>query len=89
MPYPARGALTLGWFPQVGCEDGSVKLLRVGPDRIQFERQLDRQKGRGTVVQKAFAGGGEGAGEAKAFAFSAKFLTSGSKLKTNRAETGL
>ncbi|KAL7979676.1 hypothetical protein Chor_004834 [Crotalus horridus] len=40
----------------VGCEDGSVKLLRVEPDRIQFERQLDRQKGRGTVVQKGFAG---------------------------------
>ncbi|XP_015666899.1 U3 small nucleolar RNA-associated protein 4 homolog [Protobothrops mucrosquamatus] len=30
----------------VGCEDGSVKLLQVGPDRIQFERQLDRQKER-------------------------------------------
>ncbi|XP_039186789.1 U3 small nucleolar RNA-associated protein 4 homolog [Crotalus tigris] len=30
----------------VGCEDGSVKLLRVEPDRIQFERQLDRQKER-------------------------------------------
>ncbi|KAJ7312190.1 hypothetical protein JRQ81_006554 [Phrynocephalus forsythii] len=29
----------------VGCEDGSVKLFLVLPDRIQFERQLDRQKG--------------------------------------------
>uniref|UniRef100_A0A8C5WRM0 UTP4 small subunit processome component n=1 Tax=Laticauda laticaudata TaxID=8630 RepID=A0A8C5WRM0_LATLA len=30
----------------VGCEDGSVKLFRVGADGIHFERQLDRQKGR-------------------------------------------
>ncbi|KAM6430021.1 U3 small nucleolar RNA-associated protein 4 homolog isoform 2-T2 [Liasis olivaceus] len=30
----------------VGCEDGSVKLFQVLPDRIQFERQLDRQKER-------------------------------------------
>uniref|UniRef100_A0ABM5ETN1 U3 small nucleolar RNA-associated protein 4 homolog n=1 Tax=Pogona vitticeps TaxID=103695 RepID=A0ABM5ETN1_9SAUR len=30
----------------VGCEDGSIKLFLVLPDRIQFERQFDRQKGR-------------------------------------------
>ncbi|XP_061450697.1 U3 small nucleolar RNA-associated protein 4 homolog [Rhineura floridana] len=30
----------------VGCDDGSVKLFHILPDRIQFERQLDRQKGR-------------------------------------------
>ncbi|XP_054856192.1 U3 small nucleolar RNA-associated protein 4 homolog [Eublepharis macularius] len=30
----------------VGCEDGSVKLFHVLPERIQFERSLDRQKGR-------------------------------------------
>ncbi|XP_062817577.1 U3 small nucleolar RNA-associated protein 4 homolog [Anolis carolinensis] len=29
----------------VGCDDGSIKLFVVLPDRIQFERQLDRQKG--------------------------------------------
>ncbi|XP_030646167.1 U3 small nucleolar RNA-associated protein 4 homolog [Chanos chanos] len=30
----------------VGCEDGTVKLFEVLMDRIQFERNLDRQKGR-------------------------------------------
>nr|XP_056718392.1 U3 small nucleolar RNA-associated protein 4 homolog [Euleptes europaea] len=30
----------------VGCEDGSIKLFDVLPERIQFERSLDRQKGR-------------------------------------------
>ncbi|XP_060110076.1 U3 small nucleolar RNA-associated protein 4 homolog [Heteronotia binoei] len=30
----------------VGCEDGSIKLFHVLPERIQFERSLDRQKGR-------------------------------------------
>ncbi|KAI1904579.1 hypothetical protein AGOR_G00007080 [Albula goreensis] len=30
----------------VGCEDGSVKLFEVHPENIQFERNLDRQKGR-------------------------------------------
>ncbi|XP_053126642.1 U3 small nucleolar RNA-associated protein 4 homolog [Hemicordylus capensis] len=30
----------------VGCEDGSIKLFQVLPDRIQFERNLDRQKER-------------------------------------------
>uniref|UniRef100_A0A8D0GKV0 UTP4 small subunit processome component n=1 Tax=Sphenodon punctatus TaxID=8508 RepID=A0A8D0GKV0_SPHPU len=30
----------------IGCEDGSVKLFQVLADQIQFERSLDRQKGR-------------------------------------------
>lgn len=30
----------------VGCEDGTVKLFEVTEDKIQFERNLDRQKGR-------------------------------------------
>ncbi|XP_042336585.1 U3 small nucleolar RNA-associated protein 4 homolog isoform X2 [Sceloporus undulatus] len=30
----------------VGCDDGSIKLFAVLSDRIQFERHLDRQKGR-------------------------------------------
>ncbi|XP_062442273.1 U3 small nucleolar RNA-associated protein 4 homolog [Rhea pennata] len=30
----------------IGCEDGSVKLFRVVPDGVQFERSLDRQPGR-------------------------------------------
>uniref|UniRef100_A0A8C5QY33 UTP4 small subunit processome component n=1 Tax=Leptobrachium leishanense TaxID=445787 RepID=A0A8C5QY33_9ANUR len=30
----------------VCCEDGSVKLFSVAPERITFERNLDRQKGR-------------------------------------------
>uniref|UniRef100_A0A8C6D188 UTP4 small subunit processome component n=1 Tax=Moschus moschiferus TaxID=68415 RepID=A0A8C6D188_MOSMO len=30
----------------VGCEDGSVKLFQITPDRIQFERNFDRQKSR-------------------------------------------
>ncbi|XP_041124501.1 U3 small nucleolar RNA-associated protein 4 homolog [Polyodon spathula] len=30
----------------LGCEDGSVKLFEILPDKIQFERNLDRQKGR-------------------------------------------
>ncbi|XP_032891502.1 U3 small nucleolar RNA-associated protein 4 homolog isoform X2 [Amblyraja radiata] len=30
----------------VGCEDGSVKLFEIVPEKLQFERNLDRQKGR-------------------------------------------
>ncbi|KAI2579371.1 UTP4 isoform 15, partial [Pan troglodytes] len=30
----------------VGCEDGSVKLFQITPDKIQFERNFDRQKSR-------------------------------------------
>ncbi|XP_067091369.1 U3 small nucleolar RNA-associated protein 4 homolog [Osmerus mordax] len=30
----------------VGCEDGTVKLFEVLEDRVQFERHLERQKGR-------------------------------------------
>ncbi|GCC20630.1 hypothetical protein chiPu_0019194 [Chiloscyllium punctatum] len=30
----------------VGCEDGSVKLFEILPEKLQFERNLDRQKGR-------------------------------------------
>ncbi|XP_036391319.1 U3 small nucleolar RNA-associated protein 4 homolog [Megalops cyprinoides] len=42
---------TLACSPQrthlaVGCEDGLVKLFEVLPEKIQFERNLDRQKGR-------------------------------------------
>ncbi|KAG7473219.1 hypothetical protein MATL_G00093430 [Megalops atlanticus] len=42
---------TLACSPQrthlaVGCEDGSVKLFEVLPEKIRFERNLDRQKGR-------------------------------------------
>uniref|UniRef100_A0A9L0K784 UTP4 small subunit processome component n=1 Tax=Equus asinus TaxID=9793 RepID=A0A9L0K784_EQUAS len=29
-----------------GCEDGSVKLFQITPDKIQFERNFDRQKSR-------------------------------------------
>jgi len=31
---------------QVGCEDGTVKMFEVLEDRIQFQRNLDRQKGK-------------------------------------------
>uniref|UniRef100_A0A8D0CCT5 UTP4 small subunit processome component n=1 Tax=Scleropages formosus TaxID=113540 RepID=A0A8D0CCT5_SCLFO len=30
----------------VGCEDGSIKLFEILPEKIRFERNLDRQKGR-------------------------------------------
>ncbi|XP_036202066.1 U3 small nucleolar RNA-associated protein 4 homolog isoform X8 [Myotis myotis] len=30
----------------VGCEDGSLKLFQINPDKIQFERNFDRQKSR-------------------------------------------
>uniref|UniRef100_A0A2K5E7B9 U3 small nucleolar RNA-associated protein 4 homolog n=1 Tax=Aotus nancymaae TaxID=37293 RepID=A0A2K5E7B9_AOTNA len=30
----------------IGCEDGSVKLFQITPDKIQFERNFDRQKSR-------------------------------------------
>ncbi|XP_041048190.1 U3 small nucleolar RNA-associated protein 4 homolog [Carcharodon carcharias] len=30
----------------VGCEDGSVKLFEIVPEKLQFERNLDRQKDR-------------------------------------------
>ena len=31
---------------QVGCEDGTVKLFEILEDKIQFERNLDRKKGK-------------------------------------------
>lgn len=31
---------------QVGCEDGTVKLFEILEERIQFQRNLDRQKGK-------------------------------------------
>ncbi|XP_030916000.1 U3 small nucleolar RNA-associated protein 4 homolog [Geospiza fortis] len=31
---------------EIGCEDGSVKIFQVVPGGIQFERNLDRRKGR-------------------------------------------
>ncbi|XP_023682827.2 U3 small nucleolar RNA-associated protein 4 homolog [Paramormyrops kingsleyae] len=36
----------LGTHLAVGCEDGSVKLFEVLPEKIRFEKNLDRQKGR-------------------------------------------
>lgn len=30
---------------QVGCEDGTVKVFEILDERIQFQRNLDRQKG--------------------------------------------
>uniref|UniRef100_A0A670INP7 UTP4 small subunit processome component n=1 Tax=Podarcis muralis TaxID=64176 RepID=A0A670INP7_PODMU len=30
----------------LGCDDGTIKLFNILPERIEFERQLDRQKGR-------------------------------------------
>ncbi|XP_034389919.1 U3 small nucleolar RNA-associated protein 4 homolog [Cyclopterus lumpus] len=35
-----------GTLLAVGCEDGTVKMFEVLEDRIQFQRNLDRQKGR-------------------------------------------
>lgn len=35
-----------GTLLAVGCEDGTVKIFEVLDDRIQFQRHLDRQKGR-------------------------------------------
>lgn len=35
-----------GTLLAVGCEDGTVKIFEVLDDRIQFQRNLDRQKGR-------------------------------------------
>lgn len=31
---------------QVGCEDGTVKVFEILEERIQFQRNLDRQKGK-------------------------------------------
>uniref|UniRef100_A0A2K5N612 UTP4 small subunit processome component n=1 Tax=Cercocebus atys TaxID=9531 RepID=A0A2K5N612_CERAT len=39
--------LSANYFQEkVGCEDGSVKLFQITPDKIQFERNFDRQKSR-------------------------------------------
>lgn len=49
-PAASRSGLSGAVLPpalQIGCEDGSVKLFQVLPDKIQFERSLDRQKGDG------------------------------------------
>lgn len=40
-----KGVL-LFFLGQVGCEDGTVKLFEVREGKIQFERNLARQKGR-------------------------------------------
>ncbi|XP_075432608.1 LOW QUALITY PROTEIN: U3 small nucleolar RNA-associated protein 4 homolog [Ascaphus truei] len=45
-PLWSISANTSGSHLAVSCEDGSVKLFSVTPDRIVFERTLDRQKGR-------------------------------------------
>uniref|UniRef100_A0A672PYF8 U3 small nucleolar RNA-associated protein 4 homolog n=1 Tax=Sinocyclocheilus grahami TaxID=75366 RepID=A0A672PYF8_SINGR len=40
-------AYKIPWYTfLVGCEDGTVKLFEVNEDKIQFERNLDRQKSR-------------------------------------------
>ncbi|TRY85240.1 hypothetical protein DNTS_009277 [Danionella cerebrum] len=45
-PIWAISANQQGTHLAVGCEDGTVKLFEVNDDTIQFERNLDRQKGR-------------------------------------------
>ncbi|NXY51811.1 UTP4 protein, partial [Ceuthmochares aereus] len=53
MASTRAGVLSQSWstgltpvLSQIGCEDGSVKLFQVVPGGIQFERNLDRRKGR-------------------------------------------
>ncbi|NXE54592.1 UTP4 protein, partial [Casuarius casuarius] len=45
-PIWSMAASSSGTQLAIGCEDGSVKLFRVVPDGVQFERSLDRQQGR-------------------------------------------
>uniref|UniRef100_A0A4X2LRD9 UTP4 small subunit processome component n=1 Tax=Vombatus ursinus TaxID=29139 RepID=A0A4X2LRD9_VOMUR len=45
-PIWSMAADPSGSYLAVGCEDGSVKLFHVTPDKIQLERTLERQKGR-------------------------------------------
>ncbi|NWI62235.1 UTP4 protein, partial [Todus mexicanus] len=45
-PIWSMAANSNGTQLAIGCEDGSVKLFQVIPGGIQFERNLDRRKGR-------------------------------------------
>ncbi|KFO95620.1 Cirhin, partial [Calypte anna] len=45
-PIWSMAANSSGTQLAIGCEDGSVKLFQVIPGGIQFERNLDRRKGR-------------------------------------------
>uniref|UniRef100_A0A5F8HK92 UTP4 small subunit processome component n=1 Tax=Monodelphis domestica TaxID=13616 RepID=A0A5F8HK92_MONDO len=45
-PIWSMAADPSGSYLAIGCEDGSVKLFQVSPDKIQLERTLERQKGR-------------------------------------------
>ncbi|NWU73673.1 UTP4 protein, partial [Pterocles burchelli] len=45
-PIWSMAANSSGTQLAIGCEDGSVKLFQVVPGGIQFERNLDRRKGR-------------------------------------------
>ncbi|NXC21014.1 UTP4 protein, partial [Corythaeola cristata] len=45
-PVWSMAANSSGTQLAIGCEDGSVKLFQVVPGGIQFERNLDRRKGR-------------------------------------------
>ncbi|XP_030060506.1 U3 small nucleolar RNA-associated protein 4 homolog [Microcaecilia unicolor] len=45
-PIWSMAANRSGTHLAIGCEDGSVKLFQVLPEKIQYETSLDRQKGR-------------------------------------------
>ncbi|NXF79518.1 UTP4 protein, partial [Sclerurus mexicanus] len=45
-PVWSMAANSTGTQLAIGCEDGSVKIFQVVPGGIQFERNLDRRKGR-------------------------------------------
>ncbi|KAL6107424.1 utp4 [Pungitius sinensis] len=45
-PIWTIGVNSQGTLLAVGCEDGTVKMFEVLKERIQFQRNLDRQKGR-------------------------------------------
>ncbi|XP_032140169.1 U3 small nucleolar RNA-associated protein 4 homolog isoform X2 [Sapajus apella] len=68
----------------VGCEDGSVKLFQITPDKIQFERNFDRQKSSAVhkmIVDRQYMG----VSKRKCIVWGVAFLSDGTVISVDSA----
>ncbi|XP_035137708.1 U3 small nucleolar RNA-associated protein 4 homolog isoform X3 [Callithrix jacchus] len=68
----------------VGCEDGSVKLFQITPDKIQFERNFDRQKS-STVHKMIVDRQYMGVSKRKCIVWGVAFLSDGTVISVDSA----
>nr|XP_020138318.1 U3 small nucleolar RNA-associated protein 4 homolog isoform X2 [Microcebus murinus] len=68
----------------VGCEDGSVKLFQITPDKIQFERNFDRQK-RSTIHKMIVDRQYMGVSKRKCIVWAVAFLSDGTVISADSA----